>query len=95
MKLTPHDKPIETGRQNRRGAAPDSFAARCKAAGVKVSPRTIQSRMRRYDLTFEEAVAWKPQERPAAGRVGKKKSYWSKATPGSKLDLKAHHEEKP
>ncbi len=82
-------KPIEGGHSTRgqnRPSDPNSIENRCKREGVKTHPRTIRSRMTQHDLTFEEAVAYKPQNSSMSGRKGKKGSYWNKTTPNSPED---------
>ena len=68
---------------------PNAISRRCEADGVTVSPAAIISRMRRHDLTYEEAIAYVPETHRKAGQIGKKTSYWNKTTPGSPLDQAA------
>lgn len=87
MKILPNEhKPIRAKRRRERPTNSDSIEARCRRDGVKVHPSVIRQRMRDYDLTYEESVRYKPMEKAACGKKGKKGSYWAKATPGSRLE---------
>jgi len=85
MKILKHEqKPIETRKKPRRPPPdPNSIEQRCKREGVKLHPSTIRNRMKDHNLTFEEAVAYKPTPRSKCGRIGKEKSVWALTTPGS------------
>jgi hypothetical protein len=89
MKIFDHErKPLvrAKGPNSSRQPDPESIESRCKREGITIHPSTIRNRMRVHDLTFEEAVAFKPTPRSKCGRIGKSKSAWRKTTPGSSKD---------
>lgn len=98
MKIPEREKtPIIPKRKKTGGSLPkeDSIRHRCKELGVKVHPSTIQSRMKKYDMTFEEAIAYKPLTKSQAGRKAKRHSRWGKEIAADSEEYQLRQGRKP
>lgn len=82
MKLTKYDTPFQMKRpaqetvETHRRRDPSSVKGKCRAWGIAHKYEAIITRMRRLDMTFEEAVAHDPRSKTEIGQAGRAESSW-------------------
>lgn len=92
MKIPEHErKPLVVKKKRVSRRDPDSIKQRAERDGFNGG--TICSRMKRHNLTYEEAIVYVPEDKSAAARRGNRNSFWRKESEAHARDLEQKKKE--